>query len=343
MSDSMSNVEIEDVLSSIRRLVAEGDKIKKEKKREYGDLSSPAERLVLTSAHRVEDSEVSHTELRASDAEPETSDLDAADQKDGADKENERVETLEIFVGEPHAVNDLEPVEADNNSGEDQAPNNVQPLVLKNENAASPRESLEATIAALEAAVEGDPSEFEPDGSEVSSTPSWGDAPIAAFNSRRDDDQPDDAPAETARHSVQDQIETSGQPQTAEAESPKVLGPESRIFRVIPDTPPEDEVRGIHASRKESEETASPIQQESFDEDFGDEMIGGETRELASDDNFEAALSENILMDEELMRKVVSEVLKGELEGRLGDTITRNVRKLVRREIHRVLTHQELE
>lgn len=342
MSDSMSNVEIEDVLSSIRRLVAEGDKIKQEKKREYGDLSSPAERLILTSAHRVENSEVSQTELPASEAEASAIDMDAVRQEDDAEKENERAEVQEIFVGEPHAVKDLKPVEADNDVGEDQTPSNVQPLVLKSENAANPRESLEATIAALEAAVEGDSTEFEPDGSEVTSTPSWGNAPIAAFNSRRDDDQTDNAPTETAPHAVQDQTVSAVQTQADDVESPKVLGPESRIFRVVPEMPPE-EVRETHENIKERSETASLVPQDTHEEDYGDEMIGGETRELASDDNLETALADNILMDEEVMRKVVSEVLKGELEGKLGDTITRNVRKLVRREIHRVLTHQELE
>ncbi|MEM8996138.1 MAG: hypothetical protein AAGF23_15230, partial [Acidobacteriota bacterium] len=53
MSDPVTNMEIEDVLSSIRRLVAEGDKAKQEKKKEYGDASTEAERFVLTPALRI--------------------------------------------------------------------------------------------------------------------------------------------------------------------------------------------------------------------------------------------------------------------------------------------------
>lgn len=49
------------------------------------------------------------------------------------------------------------------------------------------------------------------------------------------------------------------------------------------------------------------------------------------------------LMDEEALRDLVSEIVRSELQGALGERITRNVRKLVRREIHRALTAQDLE
>jgi len=49
------------------------------------------------------------------------------------------------------------------------------------------------------------------------------------------------------------------------------------------------------------------------------------------------------LMDEETLRELVSEIVRAELQGALGERITRNVRKLVRREIHRALTAHEME
>tara|TARA_B110000879_G_scaffold211685_1_gene305164 strand:- start:277 stop:1545 length:1269 start_codon:yes stop_codon:yes gene_type:complete len=49
------------------------------------------------------------------------------------------------------------------------------------------------------------------------------------------------------------------------------------------------------------------------------------------------------VMDEEALRDLVSEIVRSELQGALGERITRNVRKLVRREIHRALTAQEME
>jgi len=48
-------------------------------------------------------------------------------------------------------------------------------------------------------------------------------------------------------------------------------------------------------------------------------------------------------IDEELLRDMVSEIVRQELQGALGERITRNVRKLVRREIQRALAAHEIE
>lgn len=48
------------------------------------------------------------------------------------------------------------------------------------------------------------------------------------------------------------------------------------------------------------------------------------------------------LMDEESLRRLVSDTVREELQGPLGERITRNVRKLVRREIQRALAAQDL-
>ena len=49
------------------------------------------------------------------------------------------------------------------------------------------------------------------------------------------------------------------------------------------------------------------------------------------------------LLDENALRDIVRETVREELQGALGERITRNVRKLIRREIHRALAAQELE
>ena len=49
------------------------------------------------------------------------------------------------------------------------------------------------------------------------------------------------------------------------------------------------------------------------------------------------------ILDEEALRDIVSDIVREELQGALGERITRNVRKLVRREIHRALAAQDLE
>jgi hypothetical protein len=48
-------------------------------------------------------------------------------------------------------------------------------------------------------------------------------------------------------------------------------------------------------------------------------------------------------LDEDMLREMVEEIVRKELQGVLGERITRNVRKLVRREIHRAMTAQDLE
>ncbi len=50
-----------------------------------------------------------------------------------------------------------------------------------------------------------------------------------------------------------------------------------------------------------------------------------------------------IELDEETLRDLVAEIVREELQGALGEKITRNVRKLVRREIHRALASQEID
>jgi cell pole-organizing protein PopZ len=49
------------------------------------------------------------------------------------------------------------------------------------------------------------------------------------------------------------------------------------------------------------------------------------------------------MLDEDSLRDLVSDMVREELQGELGDRITRNVRKLVRREIQRALASREFE
>jgi hypothetical protein len=52
---------------------------------------------------------------------------------------------------------------------------------------------------------------------------------------------------------------------------------------------------------------------------------------------------DSVEFDEEALREMVSEIVRQELQGALGERITRNVRKLVRREINRVLAAQDFD
>ena len=53
------------------------------------------------------------------------------------------------------------------------------------------------------------------------------------------------------------------------------------------------------------------------------------------DDSLDAMTGNDTFLDEESLRELVADIVREELQGVLGERITRNVRKLVRREIHR--------
>ena len=69
-------------------------------------------------------------------------------------------------------------------------------------------------------------------------------------------------------------------------------------------------------------------------------LVGGATG-LIGDPSGKS--EERNLLDEETLRLIVAEVVRQELQGALGERITRNVRKLVRREIRLVLAADELD
>ena len=60
-------------------------------------------------------------------------------------------------------------------------------------------------------------------------------------------------------------------------------------------------------------------------------------------ENFEFLASDDAVLDEEALRELVADIVRQELQGALGERITRNVRKLVRREIHRALSAQDFD
>ena len=56
-----------------------------------------------------------------------------------------------------------------------------------------------------------------------------------------------------------------------------------------------------------------------------------------------ALLGDDLTFDEQVLRDLVRDLIREELQGALGERITRNVRKLVRTEIARVIASQDLE
>ncbi len=53
--------------------------------------------------------------------------------------------------------------------------------------------------------------------------------------------------------------------------------------------------------------------------------------------------ADDLVIDADALRDLVAEIIRQELQGPLGERITRNVRKLVRREIARALDTQAMD
>ncbi|MEM9786990.1 MAG: hypothetical protein AAF801_10855 [Pseudomonadota bacterium] len=160
------------------------------------------------------------------------------------------------------------------------------------------RETLEATIAELEAAVTEQPDDWQPDEGQGVETDDW---TASAF------DQP---------------IDDSSQP-VVEAEITPISD-DPDITANLPPTPDQQEPAD---GALNSPEIAAQIARE-VAEAFG-------VREVAR----------NIMndMEDDTLRVMVTEIIREELAGELGEKITRNVRKLVRREINRAFMARGLD
>ncbi len=124
---------------------------------------------------------------------------------------------------------------------------------------------------------------------------------------------------EAAIAETQDQWEPDGQvgDDYAGTQVDKIVWPES-------DEPQEPEISEPLAAQVESEP----------------ETIESATVEASE---LSQQTPEDAVLDEDGLRELVADIVRQELQGVLGERITRNVRKLVRREIHRALTTQELD
>ena len=315
MSDPVTNVAIEDVLSSIRRLVSEDGRVRPlVPQSEHVPASDNADgqkgdsvpgKLVLTPALRV---------------------ADAPQSVDSAVIENKAASGITL-------PEDAQPVMQEQalpvlEAGPDAAPADWHDEAISADQA--------DTLDAVESAFE--------DISDIDAAPmpealAWEDHSDATFG---DGPLSEDNPAPTDDGQFgDDDLAESGFPECASAPE---AAPRSELL---------DEPAGL------KDEAAAPI---SGDPASSGDFVFASTRDsgMPQDAVFEAADSDQhldevdddqpslfgedeTLLDEETLRELVTEIVRQELQGALGERITRNVRKLVRREIHRALTSQELE
>lgn len=344
MSDPVTNVEIEDVLASIRRLVAKDEERSPAGQRSLPPESSPAPVEMAPDATPVEEtakeSPSAQPTLGNADEEPLDSEsapfvltesLRVAKPQVSAPPETRALEETETDFTAPQMT---EPMEAAQEHGSEdrsevaefvidaplgEAPGAVGDEAVSGEDPAD-RSALLSTIAELEAAVGKGGEDWEMDGSEAAAPADvvWDIEVPMSLNLSVDtlDAVPD---AET----LGDRPVTLDAPESERREpGPFDATDETGPYDGLEDDPLNDE--------SSSEESAD---QGPFDADEDDLLAGSEIDDL----DIAAAIS-----DEEL-REMVSEIVRQELQGALGERITRNVRKLVRREIYRILASEEFD
>ncbi|WP_133169911.1 hypothetical protein [Shimia abyssi] len=109
-----------------------------------------------------------------------------------------------------------------------------------------------------------------------------------------------------------------------------------------PDSPGDSDYAGTEPEVSSWEVPNNTVTEEfdtasGFEAVISDEIIEEAVPEVAQ------AVDEAAVIDEDILREMVADIVRQELQGALGERITRNVRKLVRREIHRALAAHDLD
>jgi hypothetical protein len=263
MSEPVSNAEIEDVLSSIRRLVTEEDK--KARVVPHSDAAGLG-KLVLTPALRI-----AQPQLRSQPQPTSPPENSAAVEVDLSAENDQVLKDLERRAWSDGAWADTDV----GNAEEDEDAFDDAPVAETTAPAPTPEPAvtLEAKIAELEAVIGETKDEWEPNGDEE---------PTSGYHDWEDADD--------------------------EAEEPSIMV--------------EEDFQDVEAAAGFDD-----IEADEDDVAIGDLGLG----------------NDDAVIDEDMLRDLVSEIVRQELQGALGERITRNVRKLVRREIQRALTVKDFE
>ena len=358
MSDPVSNAEIEDVLSSIRRLVSDEPSSGDARRKPSEDAET--ERFVLTPAFRVaEDEDLQGNENGAAagsggglemqsgpgGADEAPIEIDVVDEGQDADQTS-GAEIAQFPNRQPENLADFQNDDDWSEHDEQQAGQEVDSdFDHEPQFKATPAKewlkpladlSLEERIAELEAAIEQAPQEWEPDGSEDGTSDET--RPIGHFSASpaEQDDETDPSPAGQADDALFGPAKTGKAPAVGRPVTPEAPMPAEDLTSEDHD----DGVKSDSAFDAEADET-----EWSHQDDMTMSPEGSGPSETSEDveegGNFLA--DDEAMMDEEALREMVGDLVREELQGVLGERITRNVRRLVRREIQRAMAMRDLE
>lgn len=358
MSNHHSDIDVDDVLSSVRRLVADESDEERRKRQEQA-----ADRLVLTPSLRVADPEEGEADAddgATIDAEldeatklPEASEDEVADpavvEEDALDEAFEEEQLSQIDgaeqvdadpVDEP--TDEAETLTAELQSLENETLADEEVALLGPTETSLRAISLEDRIAELEAAVNAQRDEFEPDGSEDQAQH----VPDTALQSSPEIDEAEAESVleveEEAEEAVEPAIEDEAvvEPEVSDFDEPVVEEEEPIEAEATLDIGPAAALSFRHRGfgAPPATETVAPDVEEAVEVE---EAANAE--ETVAHDTPEPAPSDDAILDEDALRELVGQLVRQELQGDLGERITRNVRKLVRREIQIALAARSLE
>lgn len=393
MSNPVSNVEIEDVLSSIRRLVSDEGRAPIRETDAQTTTSHSSDEAAATAS-----TDHSHAEI-AQHAEPETgagdsdvaASLNFANEQVTAKRQIYDDNTVTALVLTPSfRVSDEDEAAGDNDDASDAVADAEQAtevsdhdtkelLILSDGFQENAEEAQEQSSAASET--------HESDEGEATDT-----VPEAEF-----DDVPMDIPPFLQRPAVEEDdlqaVEVEAADSTAAdldapqpagelyADSSSELDPQRSIEDKIaeletlisrtdedfePDgiaqTPDEAALASTLPWRDSDEPRRAAVQSDVPDPDaatdeaqFTKDTIAFQQAHREATEAVEAEMQSSVaetlletadqgaVLDEEALRDMVADIVRQELQGPLGERITRNVRKLVRREIYRALAANELD
>lgn len=342
MSDPMNAVEIEDVLSSIRRLVSED--LRPTHKLVSAALNKADQKLILTPALRI----VSRASASFPQGPDGRDDL-PVQQKGSAQLAREKAAVFGS-VRSPDLRSDSEPRERDDTTALDAnflatAMSRINGLSVAREGAfgSGTSETIEAVVAAVGAAV--GPEEWEVDGGDPApQTRPWQDA---VWNSDQSADSGHAAakPVPAAERAASDrEFEDTSGPLDRHVDDLLILSqPECSA------TDPENAQSDIQGTAFEELEVAEPDVSEhagarlrlGSETEIETQFVGSPYVDTQTDaDDVDDA---DGFLSEDLLRVIVSDMIREELQGGLGERITRNIRKLVRSEISRALASRDFE
>ncbi|MEX0369758.1 MAG: hypothetical protein AB3N09_03950 [Tateyamaria sp.] len=303
MSDPMTNTEVEDVLASIRRLVSDDHRSEPVAKD-----TTASDRLVLTPALRVMDDSAPEDETDAAETDEYSADSAAPDGDAVEDIDDEHSPEVAL-TEEPSSVHNAETAQ-DSIALDD--------VDLENQTLMSIQDAFDRADEAEAEAVSQQP--------------------LEAADTGHADEEQNAEHEETAEASDEQMREVREEQGATEAEtlSEKIAALETLIAgqteEFEPDLPGDGAYAGTEAPTIEWEDAEETEDNEVFDSHEDSEV-----------DDAQVFASDEDVLDEDALRDLVSDIVREELQGALGERITRNVRKLVRREIHRALAAQDLE